>query len=88
MAKMSKKERKKHQKMKGKDKISTKDAKVLTGGLTLADNAEQIQKMTAKVSAKSKKIKKAVGANEITKEQVMAKLKSRRLAIPHSRFKN
>ena len=88
MSKMSKKDRKKYQKNKAKDKISTKDAKVLTGGITLAENAEAIKKMTNKVSAKSKKIKKATGANEITKDQVMAKLKSRRLAIPQSRFKN
>ena len=68
VSKMNKKERKKYQKNKAKDRISTKDAKVLTGGVTLADNAELIKKMTNKVSAKSKKIKKATGGHEITKE--------------------
>ena len=87
-SKMNKKEKKKFRKDRKLDKIGTKDARVLTGGMTYADNAEAIKKLESnKVSAKSKKIKKNAGAHEITKEKVVEKLKNRRLAIPQSRFK-
>ena len=88
LSKMKSKERKKYLKNKAKDKITTKDAKVLMGGVNMSEGAEMIKKMSNKVSEKSKKIKKGSGANEITKQQVMEKLKSRRLAIPQSRFKS
>ena len=78
---MNKKERKKYKKDKSKDKIGTKDARVLTGGLTSVESAH-VKKLESKLSAKSKKIKKNAGANEITKESVLNKLKNRRLAIP------
>ena len=68
--KKNKKERKKYRKDRTKDKIGTKDATVLTGGLTYGDNAATVKKLESKVSAKSKKIKKNAGANEITKEKV------------------
>ena len=84
---MNAKERKKHQKNKTRDKIGAKDARVLTGGMTYADNAAAIKKLENKVSTKSKKIKKSAGGHEITKESVVAKLNTRRLAIPQSRFK-
>ena len=80
-AKMDKKERKKYKKDRSKDKIGTKDARVLTGGLTSSESAA-VKKLESKLSAKSKKIKKNAGTNEITKESVLNKLKNRRLAIP------
>jgi hypothetical protein len=76
LAKLDKKERKKFVKNKQKDKIGTKDARVLMGGRTLAENA---------VLKQSKQIKKG-RFNEITREKVHEKLKSRRLAIPQSRL--
>ena len=60
MAKLDKKERKKFKKNKLKDKIVTKDAKVLTGARTVADHASMSALM--KVSGSSKRIKKA-GSN-------------------------
>ena len=67
LSKMKTKERKKFLKNKEKDKITTKDAKVLMGGVNMSEGAEMIKKMSNKVSEKSKKIKKGAGANEITK---------------------
>ena len=58
LSKMKSKERKKYLKNKAKDKISTKDAKVLMGGVNMSEGAEMIKKMSNKVSEKSKKIKK------------------------------
>ena len=58
LSKMKSKERKKFLKNKAKDKISTKDAKVLMGGVNMSEGAEMIKKMSNKVSEKSKKIKK------------------------------
>ena len=55
---MKSKERKKYLKNKAKDKITTKDAKVLMGGVNMSEGAEMIKKMSNKVSEKSKKIKK------------------------------
>ena len=70
-----------------KDKIGTKDAKVLTGGRTVADHTE-LSKLTAQMSERSKAIKKdkkksgAKGtSNEITREKVFAKLKKARIAV-------
>jgi len=85
MSKLDKKERKKFKKNKLKDKIGTRDARVLTGARTVADNASL--SALQKVSENSKRIKKGRGTfNAITREQVHAKLKSRRLAIPQSRL--
>ena len=67
LSKMKSKERKKYLKNKAKDKITTKDAKVMMGGVNMAEGAEMIKNMSNKVSEKSKKIKKGQGANEITK---------------------
>jgi hypothetical protein len=56
MAKLDKKERKKFKKNKLKDKIGTRDARVLTGARTVADNVSLSKLM--KVSDSSKRIKK------------------------------
>jgi len=72
----------------GRDKITTKDARVLTGGHTVADHAE-LSRITASINAKSKDIKKGAKAgggargspNEITKSKVLAKLKKSRVAV-------
>ena len=88
MAKLSRQERKKFKKNKQKDKIGTKDAKVLTGGMTVADNA-QMSRLTQKLEA-SKAIKKGgkkgVSPHEITREMVQQKLQTKRLAIPLRRL--
>ena len=42
--KMNKKERKKYKRDKSKDKIGTKDARVLTGGLAYGETADAIKK--------------------------------------------
>ena len=87
MQKLSKQDKKKGKKKFGrdKDKISTKDARVLTGGQTVADHAE-LGRLQAKMNERSKVIKKnkntAEGtSNELTKAKVMAKLKKSRVAI-------
>ena len=70
----------------GRDKITTKDARVLTGGQTVADHAE-LSKMQSKINDRSKTIKKggkkdAKGtSHEITKEKVRAKLAKARVAV-------
>ena len=88
MAKLSRQERKKFKKNKQKDKIGTKDAKVLTGGMTVADNAK-MSRLTQKLEA-SKPIKKGgkkgVSPHEITREMVQHKLQTKRLAIPLRRL--
>jgi len=84
LAKLSRQDRKQHKKRagRGKDKITTKDARVLTGGRTVADHAE-----LSKVSDRSKTIKKggkrdAKGtSHEITSAKVRAKLAKARVAV-------
>ena len=87
MAKLDKKERKKFKKDKQRDKIGTRDARVLTGARTVADHAI-LSAYKNKVSDSSKRIKKGRGTfpNEITREKVHEKLKTRRLAIPQTRM--
>ena len=84
LAKLNRQERKQHKKNRGraKDKITTKDARVLMGGRTVAENAD-----LSRVSDRSKAIKKggkkdAKGtSHEITKEKVRAKLAKSRVAV-------
>ena len=65
-----------------KDKITTKDARVLMSGRTVADHAE-----LSKISDRSKAIKKggkrdAKGtSHEITRAKVQAKLAKARVAV-------
>jgi len=81
LAKLTRQERKTHIKKKRntKDKITTKDATVLTGGRTVAENAN-----LSKVSDRSKAIKKKGvkgTSHEITKAKVQAKLAKARVAV-------
>jgi hypothetical protein len=86
MSKLDKQARKKFKKNKKKDKIGMRDARILTGARTIADNAGM--SALSKVSDKSKRIKKGrfSGQHEITKESVHQKLQTRRLAIPQARL--
>ena len=68
LSKLNRQDRKKAKKQMSKDKILTRDSRVLTGGLTVAENAD-LSAMN-KVNPKSKKIKKTPGAHEITSDQV------------------
>ena len=79
LSKLNRQDRKKAKRQLAKDKITTRDARVLTGGMTVAENATLSN--INKVNPKSKKIKKSGGAHEITREQVMDKLKKRRMAV-------
>ena len=76
MAKLDKKERKKYKKTKAKDKITIRDARILTGGRNAAENVSlsKFESTTNKVSSKSKQIKKGSGYHEITRESVHHKL--------------
>ena len=76
----------------GKDKITTKDARVLTGGQTVADHAE-LSRLESQLNQRSKAIKKqgtarnALGtSHEITKAKVMAKLAKSRVAVSTQRI--
>ena len=87
MSRLTRQERKQKKRKlgRGKDKISTKDARVLTGGQTVADHAE-LSRLQAqlKVNDRSKAIKKnsAKGtSHEITKAKVLGKLKKARVAV-------
>ena len=74
---------------KAADRITTKDARVLTGGQTVADHAE-LSRLESKLNERSKAIKKGGGASkknakgtshELTKAKVLAKLKKSRVAV-------
>lgn len=73
------------------DRISSKDARVLTGGHTVADHAE-MSRLQAKMLERSKAIKKGKGktaagtAHELTKQKVMDKLKRSRVAVSTDRI--
>lgn len=82
MAKLDKKERKKFKKDKQRDKIGTRDARVLTGARTVADH-KVLSAYNNKISDQSKRIKKGRGTfHELSRDKVREKLKTRRLAIP------
>ena len=92
MSRLTRQERKQQRRKlgRGKDKISTKDARVLTGGQTVADHAE-LSRLQAqlKVNDRSKAIKKnsAKGtSHEITKAKVLGKLKKARVAVSTQRI--
>ena len=63
-----------------------KDARVLTGGRTVADHVE-LSKLESSLNQRSKVIKKDKGktakgtSHEITKAKVLAKLKNSRVAV-------
>ena len=87
LSRLTAKERKTQKKKHGRDrdKITTKDARVLIGGRTVADHSELSKLPHQGVNDRSKTIKKGGkrggNSHEITKEQVRAKLAKARVAV-------
>ena len=69
------------------DRITTKDARVLTGGQTVADHSE-LSRLESKLNERSKGIKKGASkktakgtSHELTRVKVLEKLKKSRVAV-------